>query len=126
MFEGPEELIRKISLGEDTSLQFKSVRFRRDRVSAPGRDALADELAALGNTRAGTLVLGVDDETRDVTGIPVDRLDARSGRGRRNLRDVTGIPVDRLDAVERYLSKRLRTNSKVCNESITRRCSVVL
>ena len=90
MFEGPEELIRKISLGEDTSLQFKSVRFRRDRVSAPGRDALADELAALGNTRAGTLVLGVDDETRDVT----------------------GIPVDRLDAVERYVFE-------ICNESIT-------
>ena len=90
MFEGPEELIRKISLGEDTSLQFKSVRFRGDRVSAPGRDALADELAALGNTRAGTLVLGVDDETRDVT----------------------GIPVDRLDAVERYVFE-------ICNESIT-------
>ena len=90
MFESPEELIRKISLGEDTSLQFKSVRFRGDRVSAPGRDALADELAALGNTRAGTLVLGVDDE----------------------MRDVTGIPVDRLDAVERYVFE-------FCNESIT-------
>ena len=76
MFESPEELLRKIRLGEDTSLEFKSVRFRGDRVSAPGRDALADELAALGNTRDGTLVLGVDSKTRDITGIPVDRLDA--------------------------------------------------
>ena len=90
MFESPEELIRKITLREDTSLQFKSVRFRGDRVSAPGRDALADELAALANTQYGTLVLGADDRTRDVT----------------------GIPVDRLDAVERYVCE-------ICNESVT-------
>ena len=76
MIESPEELLRKIRLGEDTSLELKAVRFSGDRVSGPGREELADELAAIANTHDGVLVLGVDDKTRDIGGIPLDRLDA--------------------------------------------------
>ncbi len=76
MFNSPEELLQKIRLGEDTSLELKAVRFRGDRVSGPGRDELADELAAIANTHDGVLVLGVDDKTRDIIGIPIDHLDA--------------------------------------------------
>ena len=90
MFNSPEELLQKIRLGEDTSLELKAVRFRGDRVSAPGRDELADELAAIANTHDGVLVLGVDDKTRDII----------------------GIPIDHLDAVERFVYE-------ICNESIT-------
>ena len=43
---------------------------------APDRKDVADELAAFANGRGGDLVLGVDDKTRDVKGIPLDRLDA--------------------------------------------------
>lgn len=89
MFDSPEELLRKIRLGEDTSLELKAVRFRGDRVSEPRRDDLADELAAIANTHDGVLVLGVDDIARDIL----------------------GIPADRLDAVERYVYE-------ICNESI--------
>ena len=50
---------------------------------------MADELAAIANTHDGVLVLGVDDKTRDIT----------------------GIPLERLEAVERYVFE-------ICNESI--------
>ena len=76
MFDSPEELLEKIRLGEDTSLELKAVRFRGDRVYEPGRVDLADELTAIANTHDGVLVLGVDDKTRDIIGIPVDRLEA--------------------------------------------------
>ena len=75
MFNSPEELLRKIHLGEDTSLELKTVRFRGGQVSGPGRNELADELAAIANTHDGVLVLGVDDKTRDIVGIPLDRLE---------------------------------------------------
>ena len=90
MFVGPNELLQRIRLGEDTSLEFKEIRFRGNRVSGPGRDELADELAAIGNTYDGAIVLGVEDRTRTVV----------------------GIPEGRLDTVERYVYE-------VCNESIT-------
>ena len=61
-----------------------------ERVSGPRRDELADELAAIANTNDGVLVLGVDDKTRDII----------------------GIPIDRLDVVERFIYE-------ICNESIT-------
>ncbi len=76
MFDSPEELLQKIRLGEDTSLELKTVRFRGGRVEEPRRDDLADELAAIANTHDGVLVLGVDDKTREVVGIPVERLEA--------------------------------------------------
>ncbi len=75
MFDSREDLMRKIRLGEDTSLELKAVGFRGEKVTEPRRDDLADEVAAIANTSDGVLVLGVDDKTREVTGIPVDRLD---------------------------------------------------
>ena len=75
MFDSTQELLEKIRLGESTFLEFKDVRFRGDRVSEPARDRLADGLAALANSSGGVFVLGVEDKTHEVTGIPVERLD---------------------------------------------------
>ncbi len=75
MLEGRRELLDKIRLGEDSFLECKEVRFTGDRCSEPRRDALADELAAFANSRGGVLVLGVEDRTREILGIPVHRLD---------------------------------------------------
>ena len=58
------ELARRIRLGEDSALELKSIRVDGTRVRSPHRNGLADELTALANGRGGTLVLGVDDETR--------------------------------------------------------------
>ena len=71
-----EDLARRIRLGEDSALELKSVVVTGRRVKVPSRDDFADELAAFANTRDGTVVLGVDDKTRTVTGIPLDSLDA--------------------------------------------------
>lgn len=53
----------------------KDVRTAKGRVKAPSLESLADELAAFANAKGGVLVLGVDDETRDILGIPRDKLD---------------------------------------------------
>ncbi len=75
MFDSPEELSRKIRLGEDTTLELKAVRFRGNKIDGPSRDDLSDEIAAIANTFDGVLLLGVDDKTKEIVGIPVDRLD---------------------------------------------------
>ena len=75
MFEGTEELLQKIRLGEDTSLELKTVRFRGNKIAGPSRDDLSDEIAAIANTFEGVLLLGVDDKTKEIVGIPIDQLD---------------------------------------------------
>lgn len=75
MFDSTEELLRKIRLGEDTSLEFKAVRFRGRKIDGPSRDDLSDEIAAIANTFEGVLLLGVDDKTKEILGIPIERLD---------------------------------------------------
>lgn len=76
MFDSQKELLDKIRLGEDSFLELKEARFAGERVNAPHRDSVADELAAFANRRGGVLVLGVEDGTREIVGIPVERLDA--------------------------------------------------
>jgi ATP-dependent DNA helicase RecG len=76
VFDTPEELLARIRLGEDSALELKAVRFRGGEVAGPARNDLADELAAMANTRPAVLVLGVDDKNRTIEGIPIERLDA--------------------------------------------------
>lgn len=68
------QLWTKIWLGEDSGIVLKSVKFKGDKVSAPGRDSLADEMAAFGNARGGRLVMGVRDDWRTQSLNP-DQLD---------------------------------------------------
>lgn len=70
------ELLYKIRLGEDSSIEFKAVSFRGEKVDGPHRDSLAQEIAAFANAQGGDVLLGVEDKTREVVGIPLDRLDA--------------------------------------------------
>lgn len=76
MFATRTELLEKVRLGEDSFLELKEVRFAGGKVRGPTQNDLADEIAAFANTRGGVLLLGVDDNTREVLGIPVERLDA--------------------------------------------------
>ena len=75
MFATRSELLEKIRLGEDSFLELKEVRFAGVKVRGPEQNDLADELAAFANSHGGVLVLGVQDKTREVLGIPLDRLD---------------------------------------------------
>ena len=71
-----ERLLQRIRSGADGSLDCREVVFAGNRIEEPGRNELADDLAAFANARGGVLVLGVSRGTRRVTGIPIDALDA--------------------------------------------------
>ena len=73
MVDGMEELLKKIRLVEDSLLELKTLRFREDRIIGPSRNDLADEISAFANTRGGVMLMGVDDKTREIVGIPNDR-----------------------------------------------------
>ena len=75
MFKTRAELLEKIKLGEDSYLELKEVRFSGGKISGPMQKDIADEIAAFSNARGGVLLLGIHDKTREVLGIPVDRLD---------------------------------------------------
>lgn len=75
MFDSMEELLNKIQLGEDTSLELKAISFKGRKIAGPTRNDLADEFAAIANTADCVMVLGVDDKTRDIIGIPLHLLD---------------------------------------------------
>ena len=75
MFDSKKELLDKIRLGEDSFLEFKEIRFSGSRVTQPSRQSFADELVAFANSRGGVFVLGVEDDTREILGIPLNRID---------------------------------------------------
>ena len=56
-----ELLLERLELGEDSRVEFKEASFKGERVVAPRREAVADELAAMGNTLGGTLIFSVSD-----------------------------------------------------------------
>lgn len=88
------DLLRRIQLGEDSALEFKHVEASPGRVSTPSRDELADELAAFANGRGGRLLLGVDDKTRKIHGIPLNALDTVEGWVREICNDSIKPPLD--------------------------------
>lgn len=69
-----KDLVSKIRLGEDSMLEFKRVLTAGHKVKSPSRNDVADELAAMANAWGGLLVFGVDDKSRDIVGLPLDRL----------------------------------------------------
>lgn len=75
MFETVDELLRQIRLGEDSSLELKNLEFRGSKITGPERKGMADELAAMANTANGVIVLGVDDKSKTIVGIPEEKLD---------------------------------------------------
>ena len=70
-----DETLRQILRGEDSFLELKEVVFAGGKIRGPRADAVADELVAFANGRGGVLILGVHDRTREIVGIPLERLD---------------------------------------------------
>ncbi|MBN1931234.1 MAG: putative DNA binding domain-containing protein [Desulfobacterales bacterium] len=75
MFENKIDIIKQIKLGEDSVLELKTVQFSGDKITGPHRNGMADELAAMANTHTGVILLGVDDKSKTIYGIPHDKLD---------------------------------------------------
>lgn len=68
------ELLYQVRLGEDSAYEFKSLTIKGNKVDQPGRDSVADELAAFANASGGIIVFGVADKTRAVEGIAREDL----------------------------------------------------
>ena len=85
---------RRIRLGEDSSLELKSVRVSGSRVRVPDRSDVADELAAMANSRGGTMVLGVHDRTRTIQDLAPDALDVLEGWVREICNDSVAPALD--------------------------------
>ena len=89
-----DDLARRIRLGEDSTLEFKRVLLSGSRVTGPERRDFADELASMANGWGGTVMLGIDDASGDVLGIPIDRLDAVETWAREICNDSLHPPLD--------------------------------
>lgn len=90
----PEQIIAQIRLGEDSLAEFKQVFTAGNRVTQPSRGDFADELAGMANGAGGTVILGVSDRTREIVGIPLERLDAVEAWAREICNDSLTPPLD--------------------------------
>lgn len=93
MLDTRSELLEKIRLGEDSFLELKEVKFAGGKVRGPAQEDLADELAAFANSAGGVLLLGVEDKSRRVLGIPAERLDAVEALVRQACEDSVKPPL---------------------------------
>ena len=106
----PNDLARRIRLGEDSTLELKRVLLAGDKVVGPRRSSLANELASIANGPGGTVVLGAEDKSHEVLGIPVDHLDSVEAWVREVCNDSVTPP---LDAVIRKVELPSATGSLV-------------
>jgi len=94
MFDNTADIIKQISLGEDSVLELKTVDFGGDKITGPHRNSMADELAAMANTHTGVVLLGVDDKSKAIYGIPQDKLDIVETWLRSICNDLVEPPLD--------------------------------
>ena len=94
MFDNTADIIKQISLGEDSVLELKTVDFGGDKITGPHRNSMADELAAMTNTHTRVVLLGVDDKSKAIYGIPRDKLDIVETWLRSICNDLVEPPLD--------------------------------
>ena len=96
MFHSQTELIEKIMLGEDTTIEFKR--------EMPHRNSLADEIAAFANSQGGVLLIGVDDYG-EIVGLELPELD-------RVEKTVVEICEDNIEPTVPIFTEKLRIDDK--------------
>ena len=70
-----KELLYQIRLGEDSRYEFKRVVTKGSAIKGPKQIDIADEMAAFANAKGGFLLLGIENKTHQVSGIPLAMLD---------------------------------------------------
>ena len=96
MFDSLTELIEKIYLGEDSTIEFKR--------ELPHRESLADEIAAFANASGGVILIGVDDDG-EIVGMDRQDLD-------RTEETTVEICRDNIDPMVHILTEKLRIDDK--------------
>ena len=89
-----EILLKQISLGEDSILELKNIEYANNTVSGPSRNSMADEMAAMANSHGGVIVLGVDDKSHEITGLPFEKLDITETWVRNIANDLIKPPLE--------------------------------
>ena len=89
-----EVLLKQISLGEDSVLELKNIEFKDNTVSGPHGNSMADEMAAMANSHGGVIILGVNDKTHEITGLPLDKLDITETWVRNIANDIIKPPLE--------------------------------
>jgi predicted HTH transcriptional regulator len=87
-------LLKQISLGEDSVLELKNIEYTNDNVSGPNRNSMADEMAAMANSHGGVFVLGINDKTHEITGLPLEKLDVTETWVRNIANDLIKPPLE--------------------------------
>ena len=96
MFDSLAELLEKIYLGEDATIEFKR--------ALPHRNSLADEIAAFANARGGVILIGVDDGG-EIVGVDRHALDTAE-------KTVIEICADSIDPIVLIFTEKLRIDNK--------------
>ena len=96
MFHSQTELIEKIMLGEDSTIEFKR--------EIPHRNNMADEIAAFANSQGGVILIGVDDY-REIVGLELQELD-------RIEKTVVEICEDSIEPTVPIFTEKLRIDDK--------------
>ncbi len=109
MYETIADLLKQIALGEDSVLELKAMEFSGNKIIGPHKDGMADELAAMANTASGIIVLGVDDKTKVILGVPSEKIDLVEGWLRSLCNDSIEPPLDcvirKLMVVDQHVEK---------------------
>lgn len=96
MFDSLTELLDKIYLGEDATIEFKR--------ALPHRNSLADEIAAFANARGGVILIGVDDDG-EIIGVDRHALDTAE-------KTVIEICADSIEPIVLIFTEKLRIDDK--------------
>ena len=96
MFDSLTELLEKIDLGEDSTIEFKR--------ELPERKELSDEMAAFANARGGVILIGVEDNG-DIVGIDRESLDGAE-------KTVVEICQDSIDPPVHIVTEKRRIDEK--------------
>ena len=96
MFDSLTDLIEKIYLGEDSTIEFKRER--------PHRESLGDEIAAFANANGGVILIGVDDDS-EIVGIDRQNLD-------RTEKAAVEICGDNIDPMVHIVTEKLQVDNK--------------
>ena len=96
MFHSQTELIEKIILGEDATIEFKR--------EMPHRDSLADEIGAFANAQGGMILIGIDNN-REIIGIELQKLDSVE-------KTVVEICEDSIEPAVPIFTEKLRIDDK--------------
>ena len=96
MFLSLTELIEKIMLGEDSTIEFKR--------EMPHRNSLADEIAAFANTQGGMILIGIGDN-KEIVGIELQKLDSIE-------KTVVEICNDSIEPAVPIFTEKLRLDDK--------------